>query len=192
MPKMFLLLAVASVVSGISFPYGVGSGDPISNSVILWTRLGEDSTGSIVVNYEVACDDQFNSIADFGTYTTNADIGYSVHIDSQNLTPDTKYYYRFYVGSVISPTGKTRTTPLPSVTPAQFRFAATTCQVDDRCACEVVGECFFCPRGISGEVTLLLANAQCKISAYLCVKLRLVNLGLPRRILRRLQRYRGV
>jgi alkaline phosphatase D len=62
-----------------------------------------------------------------GTATADPSYAWSVHVDVDDLRPDTAYWYRFRCGGWTSPVGRTRTTPVPSAdTPA--RFAVLSCQ----------------------------------------------------------------
>jgi len=105
--------------SGAVFTLGVASGDPLPDSVILWTRLasqpleldGGMGDASATVEWEIASDENFASIVTRGSTEATATYGHSVHVDVKGLTPDTWYYYRFRHGDEISPVGRTRTTP---------------------------------------------------------------------------------
>src|SRR6266851_9224704 len=44
------------------FPEGVASGDPDSNSVLLWTRCPQTAHGSVNLHVEVAEDGQFTRV----------------------------------------------------------------------------------------------------------------------------------
>lgn len=105
--------------AGDAFTLGVASGDPLPDSVILWTRLApspldlDGGMGDTVasVEWEVARDEGFGSIVASGTVEATATYGHSVHVDVKGLAPDSWYYFRFRYGSEISPVGRTRTTP---------------------------------------------------------------------------------
>ncbi len=105
--------------AGDVFTLGVASGDPLPDSVILWTRLApspldlDGGMGDTVasVEWEVAADEAFASIVASGTVEATPTYGHSVHVDVKGLTPDSWYYFRFRHGSEISPVGRTRTTP---------------------------------------------------------------------------------
>ena len=54
------------------FYHGVASGDPYPESVILWTRVTpETQLNSIVVGWEISDQEDFSSIAQTGSFTTN-------------------------------------------------------------------------------------------------------------------------
>ena len=96
-----------------TFGDGVASGDPYRDSVILWTRLNPQSTtsSSATVNWEVSTSKDFaaGTIADRGSFTTDASRDWTVKVEADGLTAGTSYYYRFSNDGVLSPVGQTRT-----------------------------------------------------------------------------------
>ncbi|MER7195070.1 alkaline phosphatase D family protein [Streptomyces flaveolus] len=118
------------------FTLGVASGDPLPDSVLLWTRLAPEpfledggmGTERVAVEWEVALDDYFAGVLFRGTADAHAEYAHSVHVDVTGLTPGTEYYYRFRTGSWISPTGRTRTAPHPGSDASALRLAAVACQ----------------------------------------------------------------
>ncbi|HWI80540.1 alkaline phosphatase D family protein [Ramlibacter sp.] len=106
------------------FGYGVASGDPLSDRVILWTRVN-GMTGPVDVQWDVASDDRFASIVRSGTATTDASRDYTVKVDATGLQPGTVYHYRFRQGGEVSRTGRTKTLPVGSV--QQVRLAVFSC-----------------------------------------------------------------
>ncbi|GJF26719.1 alkaline phosphatase D family protein [Streptomyces sp. HO565] len=118
------------------FTLGVASGDPLPDSVLLWTRLAPEpfledggmGTERVAVEWEVALDDYFAGVLFRGTADAHAEYAHSVHVDVTGLTPGTEYYYRFRTGSWISPTGRTRTAPRPGSDASALRLAAVACQ----------------------------------------------------------------
>ncbi len=121
--------------SGRVFRLGVASGDPLPDSVILWTRLaprplelnGGMGKRSETVKWEVASDDAFANVVSRGSVETSAAFGHSVHVDVKGLAPDTWYYYRFKHGSELSPVGRTRTTPDFGSSMSRLRVGQTSC-----------------------------------------------------------------
>ncbi|MGD9655292.1 MAG: alkaline phosphatase [Sulfuricurvum sp.] len=111
----------------VAFNHGVASGDPLSDRVIIWTRITpeESSISSVRVSYQVATDAAFSHITNSGTATANSSQDYTVKIDVQNLLPYTQYYYRFWVGKTYSVTGKAKT--LPTASPDQVKMAVFSC-----------------------------------------------------------------
>mgnify|MGYP003667211316 CR=1 FL=1 len=108
-----------------NFNHGVASGDPLTDRVILWTRVTPVEDGDVVVAWQVAADADFADIVAEGDGVTTADVDYTVKVDAQELQPGTAYYYRFMTGDNTSPTGRTRT--LPSGTVAAASFAVVSC-----------------------------------------------------------------
>jgi alkaline phosphatase D len=103
-----------------SFEHGVASGDPLTDRVIIWTRLTPEREGSVRVVWEVAADPDFNDIRRDGRGDTNASVDYTVKVDVEGLDPGEVYYYRFRVLETLSPVGRTRTLPGASVAAAGF------------------------------------------------------------------------
>jgi alkaline phosphatase D len=110
----------------VSFLHGVASGDPLSDRVILWTRLTVASTtAEIPVEWELSGEATFDSIVAKGVAATGSDRDFTVKVDATGLTPGTQYFYRFRAYSDLSPVGKTRT--LPGAGVAQVKLAVFSC-----------------------------------------------------------------
>lgn len=121
--------------SSYPFTLGVASGDPLSDSVVLWTRLAPDPLNGggmpprdIPVRWEVAADDRFRRVIQSGTAYARADLAHSVHVEVSGLKPDRPYYYRFKAGSELSPVGRTKTLPAPDAAVSAMTFAFASCQ----------------------------------------------------------------
>lgn len=110
--------------SGAEFLHGVASGDPLSDRVILWTRVS-GSTGAVFVGYELATDPQFSRIVTGGGVDTNAARDHTVKVDATGLQPGTTYYYRFHAEGRTSPVGRTRTAPAGAV--ERLRVGVVSC-----------------------------------------------------------------
>jgi alkaline phosphatase D len=106
------------------FGYGVASGDPLSDRVILWTRVNGVAAASSVT-WEVASDPSFASIVRAGTATADPANDYTVKVDATGLQPATIYFYRFRQGGETSATGRTKTLPVGS--PQQVRLGVFCC-----------------------------------------------------------------
>lgn len=94
------------------FPYGVASGDPLSDAVILWSMLDttaarRDSTAT----WEISTEADFSDIVKKDSLVTNRELGYSLKVDATGLQPSTTYYYRFGQNGTWSDIGRTRTAP---------------------------------------------------------------------------------
>jgi alkaline phosphatase D len=118
------------------FTLGIASGSPRHDSVVLWTRLhlanflghSKIPNTRINVQWQVAKDPHFTSLVQQGTSSALPELGHSVHVELQNLAPDSWYYYRFIVDAHISSVGKTRTFPAPNALTSKLRFAYASCQ----------------------------------------------------------------
>ncbi len=107
------------------FFHGVASGDPLSDRVILWTRVTPDSEGPVRVRWGVATDPEGQNLVRTGQVTTDASRDYTVKIDATGLQPDRTYYYGFQALGRRSPVGRTRTAPAGSAD--HLRFAVVSC-----------------------------------------------------------------
>jgi alkaline phosphatase D len=118
------------------FTLGVASGDPLPDSVILWTRLAPaplDGDGgmppvAVPVRWQVATDDRFGHIVREGTAQAESRWGHAVHVDVRGLRPATPYFYRFLAGGERSATGRTRTAPAPGTRVDRLRLCYGSCQ----------------------------------------------------------------
>lgn len=120
------------------FRLGVASGDPLPDSVVLWTRLApdplaEDGHGGmprrpVRVRYEVAEDERFRIVAARGSVEATPELAHSVHAEVHGLRPGRQYYYRFRAGREESPVGRTRTTPAVGAQVSSLAFAFASCQ----------------------------------------------------------------
>lgn len=109
------------------FYHGVASGDPLTDRVILWTRITLDPAVSPVsVTWQIAADASFGSIVNSGTVATDSSKDYTIKADATGLQPNTWYYYRFAYDTFYSLTGRTRTLPTGAVN--NLRFAVASCQ----------------------------------------------------------------
>lgn len=113
------------------FTLGVASGDPLADSVILWTRLVPADPvpdTDIEVTWEIARDPEFANVVGSGAALAVAALGHSVHVEATELEPDSDYHYRFTVGDYSTPAARTRTFAAPGTLPDRFRFAFSSCQ----------------------------------------------------------------
>ncbi|MFE6522715.1 alkaline phosphatase D family protein [Streptomyces sp. NPDC057794] len=118
------------------FTLGVASGDPLPDSVVLWTRLApvpfQADSGlpaeRVTVHWELAHDERFRRIARRGTATAHPEFHHTVHVEVGHLEPGRVYHYRFRAGRWTSPAGRTRTAPGPGSRVASLTLAAVSCQ----------------------------------------------------------------
>lgn len=108
------------------FQHGVASGDPLSDRVILWTRVTPPVLRpAVAVQWVVAADPAFSRVLLRGTTKTNPGRDYTVKVDAIGLPAGTTCYYRFTAEGVDSPVGRTRTLPVGDVD--RLRIAVVSC-----------------------------------------------------------------
>lgn len=94
------------------FYHGVASGDPLSDGVIIWTRITPHGRPNrIRVNWEVATDPKMANVVRSGSARANRSSDYTVKVDVRGLRPDRDYYYQFKGLKGSSIVGKTKTAP---------------------------------------------------------------------------------
>lgn len=109
------------------FYHGVASGDPLSDRVIIWTRVTpDDITEPVKVNWFIGTDTAVTNLVRNGSVTTDASRDFTVKVDVDGLQSNTTYYYVFEVGGRYSLTGRTRTAPLGAEVD-HLRFAIVSC-----------------------------------------------------------------
>jgi predicted extracellular nuclease/phosphodiesterase/alkaline phosphatase D-like protein len=117
-PLLLDLKLGRALPSGLGFSHGVASGDPYTDSVILWTRVTPPAgfAGLLDVSWEVSRSAGFeaDSIIDAGVFATSATRDWTVKVEADGLSADTTYYYRFRIGDVESMVGQTKTLPVNS------------------------------------------------------------------------------
>ncbi len=106
------------------FYHGVASGDPLTDRVILWTRI-TTTNASESVEWQISTDLNFSNVVNSGIETAVAAKDHTVKVDVTGLQPNTWYYFRFKSGTKYSLTGRTRTTPSTGVD--SLRFAVLSC-----------------------------------------------------------------
>jgi alkaline phosphatase D len=127
-------LAAGSVLSAcgggdgamVQFNYGVASGDPLADRVILWTHAKYDGfPDSVPLIYQVATDASFATVVSTGTVTASENTGYTAKADATGLSAGRDYYFRFVSDKWISSVGVTRT--LPATGAAEVKLAVFSC-----------------------------------------------------------------
>ncbi|MDO5770278.1 MAG: PhoD-like phosphatase N-terminal domain-containing protein, partial [Psychrobacter sp.] len=110
----------------VSFTHGVASGDPLSDRIILWTRVLPVSKGEEVkVNWQIATDEAMSQIINQGASIAKAANDYTVKVDADKLSPNTRYYYQFEAQGLQSRIGRTKTLPVGTV--SQVKMAVFSC-----------------------------------------------------------------
>ncbi len=111
------------------YPQGVASGDPQSESVILWTRREPDASAvAHRLMVEVASDEAFTRIVARGDVEVSAATDWTCRFLAAGLSPAREYWYRFIdeAGNT-SRIGRTLTAPAAD-DDRPVRFAFVSCQ----------------------------------------------------------------
>ena len=119
--------SLAQLLAAKGFTHNVASGEPGSDSMLLWTRY-VPATGEDIVRLdaEVALDPDFTKVVSGGSVRTGIYRDWTAKITVDGLKPGTVYWYRFVApdGSR-SPIGRTKT--LPADDAARFGLAVFSC-----------------------------------------------------------------
>ena len=116
------------IVTELPFAHGVASGDPLSDRVIIWTRVTQEDPveSAITVRWEMATDPGITNIIARGSQEAIPERDWTVKVDVTGLEPATSYYYRFRSPEGwTSITGRTRTAPVTE--DAALRIAVVAC-----------------------------------------------------------------
>ncbi|MGB5683815.1 MAG: alkaline phosphatase D family protein, partial [Polyangiales bacterium] len=116
------------------FEHGVASGDPLSDGVIIWTRISTEeapaeppeSNDPLEVWWELSLDEAFTQRVAQGTLRTDPERDYTVKVDVSDLVWGRNYFYRFFAQGRQSPVGRTRLAPKTDETD-QLRFGVCSC-----------------------------------------------------------------
>jgi alkaline phosphatase D len=126
------------------YPQGVASGDPASDSVILWTRRApEGDSVAHRLEVEVARDREFRHLVATGVAPISADTDWTCRFLAAGLEPRREYWYRFRDESGFgSRIGRTITAPsLDDSAPVSFTFVS--CQDVTQGACNAYRRMIF-------------------------------------------------
>ena len=124
--NLYAQTSVSPVECIAPFYHGVASGDPLSDRVIIWTRITPQDFGQTLMGtYHMATDDQFQNIVASGTYSTDSTVDFTVKIDVLGLQPNTFYYYEFEHNGAYSLVGRTKTLPVGDI--QNMRLACVSC-----------------------------------------------------------------
>jgi alkaline phosphatase D len=137
LPVGALAAADASTTTPYPFTLGIASGDPASDSVVLWTRLAPSPTNAdgqggmpnadVVVDWQVSKTDTFAALVASGSVTAQYASAHSVHVVAGGLAADADYYYRFRSQGYISAVGRTRTAPAVTAVGRNLTMAFASC-----------------------------------------------------------------
>lgn len=109
-----------------AFNYGVASGDPLSDRVILWTHAKISTDASVPLTWQIAADANFSPILFSGKVMASADTGFTAKVDATGLSANTEYFYRFVApNNSVSAVGRTRTLPVGNV--SEVKLAVFSC-----------------------------------------------------------------
>lgn len=109
------------------FYYGVSSGDPMPDRVIIWVHITPDSINTPEqLTWQVSADSNFTAIVQTGNVSVDTATDYCAKVDVTGLAPYTHYYYRFTDDqNRHSITGRTLTAPVGNNTGA--KLAVVSC-----------------------------------------------------------------
>jgi alkaline phosphatase D len=110
----------------IAFNFGVASGDPLADSVILWTHAKPaNSNATVELTYEVSNSADFATLVASGKVSASQATGFTAKVDAKGLAAGREYFYRFKSGNDVSAVGRTRTLPAASAT--EVKLAVMSC-----------------------------------------------------------------
>lgn len=116
----------ASILGARGFTSGVASGEPDTDSMLLWSRYVPADGGAVRLAVEVSATPDFARVVAGGAMVTGPWRDHTAKITVDGLAPGTHYFYRFVApdGS-FSAVGRTRTLPVAarSFTAAVFSCA---------------------------------------------------------------------
>lgn len=119
-------MRVLPCVDLFPFYHGVASGDPLSDRVIIWTRVTPDEViEDLEVEWRVALDSGMTELVATGSTFALLDRDMTVKVDVTGLQPNTFYYYDFKALDHYSIRGRTKT--LPSGPIDRHRMAVAAC-----------------------------------------------------------------
>ena len=115
------------------FPQSVASGGPTASGIVLWTRIDPDHYDpATTLRVEVATDEAFEDVVlrrELPRPGVKATDNYTIRVDLDGLLDaDSRYYYRFGYGGVLSRTGRCRTLPRADASPESLAFGLLNCQ----------------------------------------------------------------
>ncbi len=97
------------------FVHGVASGDPYTDSVLLWTRITPPAGAHLQpvrLRWEVSEGADFARLTASGDYLATHERDHTVKVVAEGLQPGRWYHYRFVSeAGEVSPVGRTRTLP---------------------------------------------------------------------------------
>ncbi|HIG20994.1 alkaline phosphatase D family protein [Henriciella sp.] len=117
----------AAFAGEVSFDHGVASGDPLSDSVIVWSRVtpaDENTQSPVPVTVRLYRDEAMSLLAAEIQLNATSARNFTLKADIQSLQAETEYFYQFTArttsGDVVSPVGRTKTAPASGKPPVTF------------------------------------------------------------------------
>ena len=122
-------LAVSTAATPAVFAFGVASGDPLADRVVLWSHAKiPNSTADVGLTWQVASDAAFANIIRTGNLTASEASSFTAKVDVTGLTAGASYFYRFRdTTGATSTVGTTRT--LPASNAVSVKFAVFSCSL---------------------------------------------------------------
>lgn len=126
------------------FPQGVASGDPTSDSVILWTRRPPvPNAEARQLTVEIAEDASFTHLTARAVTSVSAETDWTCRFLAAGLKPSREYWYRFIDDhDFASRVGRTLTAPA-DIDDRPVRFAFVSCQLIAEGACNAYRRMIF-------------------------------------------------
>jgi len=117
----------SSSASPAEFKYGVASGDPLTDRVILWTHAKiPGSTNTVGLTWQLSSDSSFASVLKSGRISAGEATGFTAKVDVTGLSAGASYFYRFMDDAgATSTVGTTRTLPAANV--SSVKLAVFSC-----------------------------------------------------------------
>jgi alkaline phosphatase D len=119
-------LAAQALLGMTGFTHNVASGEPGSDSMLLWTRYVSATGSPSKVRAEVSESRDFAKIVSGGQMVTGPWRDHTVKVTVDGLQPGRPYFYRFIApDGTISPIGRTKTLPVGKT--SKFNIAIFSC-----------------------------------------------------------------
>jgi alkaline phosphatase D len=116
----------ATVSPALSFPQGIASGDPQTDSVILWARAIVPGQDTVALTVQLSETENFAEVVVEAQLTAGADSDFTVRAYIDELQAGRHYYYRFLgADGGQSIVGRTMTAPaVDDIRPVNLAFAS--------------------------------------------------------------------
>jgi alkaline phosphatase D len=106
------------------FKHGVASGDPLTDAVVIWTRVS-GTEEPLTVTWKLARDPELADVVASGEGEASPESDFTFKTDAGGLEPGTTYHYGFEAMGEKSSVARTRTLPGDDV--EHLRFATCSC-----------------------------------------------------------------